>query len=108
MASYTPYLGAIQTGGRFWKACRKTLFSVPSALELFGKKLRALRTDRRLSQEKLAELCDVHRNYIGRIERAERNISFDYVMRLAFGLSVRPEVLFKLIPRPKKLPPKKE
>jgi transcriptional regulator with XRE-family HTH domain len=79
---------------------------VPSALELFGKKLRALRKDRRLSQEKLAELCDVHRNYIGRIERAERNISFDYVIRIAFGLSVRPEVLFHLIPRPKKLPPK--
>lgn len=88
--------------------CRKTLYSVPSALVLFGKQLRALRTNRRLSQEKLAELCDVHRNYIGRIERAERNISFDYVMRLAYGLSVRPAELFKLIPRPKRLPAKHE
>jgi transcriptional regulator with XRE-family HTH domain len=75
---------------------------------LFGKKLRAIRNDRGLSQEKLAELCDVHRNYIGRIERAERNISFDYIIRLAYGLSIRPEALFKLIPRPKRLPQKGE
>ena len=77
---------------------------MPSALVLFGKQLRALRKARRLSQEKLAELCDVHRNYIGRIERAERNISFEYVIRLAYGLSIRPAELFKRIPKPRKLP----
>jgi transcriptional regulator with XRE-family HTH domain len=58
-----------------------------------------LRNERRLSQEKLAELCAVHRNYIGRVERAETNIKFDSVIRLSVGLKVRPEQLFKLIPR---------
>jgi transcriptional regulator with XRE-family HTH domain len=72
---------------------------VPSALVLFGKQLRALRTQRRLSQEKLAELCAVHRNYIGRVERAETNMKFDSVVRLSVGLKVRPEQLFKNIPR---------
>jgi transcriptional regulator with XRE-family HTH domain len=72
---------------------------VPSALDLFGKQLRALRTERRLSQEKLAELCAVHRNYIGRVERAETNMKFDSVIRLSVGLKVRPEQLFKGIPR---------
>jgi transcriptional regulator with XRE-family HTH domain len=52
-----------------------------------------------LSQEKLAELCAVHRNYIGRIERAETNIKFDNVMRLSAGLKVPPAKLFALIPR---------
>ncbi len=77
----------------------KDPISVPSARELFGKEIRALRDDRGLSQEKLAELCAVHRNYIGRIERAETNIKFDSIMKLAAGLKVRPERLFRRIPR---------
>jgi len=59
-----------------------------------------MRKERRLSQEKLAELCAVHRNYIGRVERAETNIRFDSVIRLSAGLKVRPDKLFKLISRP--------
>jgi transcriptional regulator with XRE-family HTH domain len=72
---------------------------VPSALVLFGRQLRVLRKDRELSQEKLAELCGVHRNYIGRVERAETNMKFDRLIKLSAGLKVRPEQLFKLIPR---------
>jgi len=72
---------------------------VPSALVLFGRQVRSLRNERRLSQEKLAELCAVHRNYIGRVERAETNVKFDSIIRLSVGLKVRPEQLFKLIPR---------
>jgi transcriptional regulator with XRE-family HTH domain len=72
---------------------------VPSALVLFGRQLRDLRLDRELSQEKLAELCGVHRNYIGRVERAETNMKFDRVIKLAAGLKVRPEQLFRPIPR---------
>ncbi|MGC2694898.1 MAG: helix-turn-helix transcriptional regulator [Candidatus Angelobacter sp.] len=72
---------------------------MPSALVLFGKQVRILRNERRLSQEKLAELCAVHRNYIGRVERAETNIKFDSIVRLSAGLKVRPEQLFQLIPR---------
>ena len=44
-------------------------------------------------------MCAVHRNYIGRVERAETNVKFDSVIRLSVGLKVRPEQLFKLIPR---------
>jgi transcriptional regulator with XRE-family HTH domain len=72
---------------------------VPSALVLFGKQVRALRIGKRLSQEKLAELCAVHRNYIGRVERAETNIKFDSIVRLSAGLKVRPEQLFRAIPK---------
>ncbi len=79
-----------------------------SALVLFGRQLRKLRESRRLSQEKLAELCDLHRHYIGRIERAERVISFEYMMRIAFGLAIPPAQLYKLIPAPKRLPKKGE
>lgn len=73
---------------------------MPSALDLFGKKVKLLRIERRLSQEKLAAMCAVHRNYIGRVERGKTNIKFDRLMKLAGGLRVRPAELFKLIPKP--------
>jgi transcriptional regulator with XRE-family HTH domain len=41
-----------------------------------------------MSQERLAELADLHRTYVGSIERRERNVSIDNVERLAFALGV--------------------
>jgi transcriptional regulator with XRE-family HTH domain len=64
--------------------------------------------ERHLSQEKLAELCDFHRNQIGRIERAEQTVSFDGLLQLSHGLSVPPKELFRLIPVQKRLPVKKK
>jgi transcriptional regulator with XRE-family HTH domain len=64
---------------------------------IFGKRVRALRLERRLSQEKLAELADLHRNYVGGIERGERNVSLLNIVKLAHGLNVRPTKLVELI-----------
>ncbi|HET9282802.1 MAG TPA: helix-turn-helix transcriptional regulator [Candidatus Angelobacter sp.] len=79
-----------------------------NALVLFGKQLRKLRESRELSQEKLAELCGFQTNQIGRIERAERTVSFEGIMRISYGLSISPAELFKLIPAAKRLPRKGE
>jgi len=83
-------------------------YSVPSALVLFGKQLKKLRKRRELSQERLGELCDFNRQYIGRIERGERVISFEFMMRIAFILKVRPAELYKQIPAPNHMPKKGE
>ena len=55
---------------------------------MFASSMRSLRLMRNLSQEKLAELCDVHRTYIGSVERGECNISIDNMDRIAKGLGV--------------------
>jgi len=62
--------------------------------KLFGKRLRELRTDRGLSQEQLADLAGLHRNYIGNIERGENGIGIDNIVLLARTLKVKPAVLF--------------
>lgn len=57
-------------------------------IETFARNIRLLRTQAALTQENLAELADLHRTYIGSIERAERNVSLENVERLAKALKV--------------------
>jgi transcriptional regulator with XRE-family HTH domain len=46
-----------------------------------------------LSQERLAEKADLHPNYIGEVERGEKTISVDALVRIAKALKVRVAVL---------------
>ncbi|MCE2394513.1 helix-turn-helix transcriptional regulator [Candidatus Poribacteria bacterium] len=57
-------------------------------LKKFGDRVRSLRNQAGISQEKLAEMAEMHRTYISGIERGERNVSLINIMRLASALNV--------------------
>lgn len=59
-------------------------------LRAFGASVRAIRLDRALSQEALAERAGLHRTYVGDIERGRRNVSLVNIDRLARALSTSP------------------
>lgn len=50
--------------------------------------IRAHRKNRDLSQEQLAELCGLHRTYVGSVERAERNVTLSTLVAFASALDV--------------------
>jgi transcriptional regulator with XRE-family HTH domain len=61
----------------------------------FGEKVRQLRTELGISQEKLAEICALHRTYIGSVERGERNISLINILRISRALKTTPSRLLE-------------
>jgi DNA-binding XRE family transcriptional regulator len=73
--------------------------NIGGALLLFGAEIRKLRLKRNLSQERLAELTGLQRNYVGMVERGECNISLIAVLALARVLSVKPAKLMASISR---------
>lgn len=60
----------------------------------FGDRLRLLRAQAGLSQERLAEQAGLHRTYVGSVERGERNVSLDNIHALADALRVPVAELF--------------
>ena len=61
----------------------------------FGYNLRKIRKAKNLSQENLADLCGLHRTYVGSIERGERNVSLKNIVSLARALDVSPANLLE-------------
>ncbi len=57
-------------------------------LKKFGKRVRQLRDERGISQERLGELAKVHRTYVGMIERGEKNITLTNIEKIARALKI--------------------
>jgi len=64
-------------------------------LNLFGENVRKYRRLLNISQEELAHRADLHRTYIGMIERAEKNITLVNIEKIANALEVKIEDLLK-------------
>lgn len=59
----------------------------------FGRKVRQRRYELELSIEKLAEKADLHPNYVGSVERGERNIALENIIAIARALRCSPKDL---------------
>jgi len=66
-----------------------------SILNQFGNRVQSIRKSANLSQENLAELCGLHRTYIGMIERGEKNITLKNIEKLSIALNVNVADLLK-------------
>ena len=66
-----------------------------NSLISLGKRIRYLRKQRGLSQEDLALECEINRNYLSDLERGRRNPSLLILDKIANGLNVTLEELFK-------------
>lgn len=60
----------------------------------FGKRLATVRKKRGITQEKLAEIVEVHRTYIGFIEQGKRNPSIGNIHKIATALKIPIKDLF--------------
>ena len=66
-----------------------------SLRQIMAENLRFLRLAAHISQEELAELCDLHRTYISDIERCNRNVSIDNIGKIAKALHITASDLLK-------------
>jgi transcriptional regulator with XRE-family HTH domain len=64
--------------------------------KVLAENIRAIRRQKGLSQEELAEICGLHRTYVGSVERAERNVTLSTLEAFATALGVSvPDLLAK-------------
>ncbi|MBK1721520.1 helix-turn-helix domain-containing protein [Thiocystis violacea] len=62
---------------------------------LLGENIKKHRLERNLSQEQLADLCSLHRTYVGSIERGERNVSLENIVLISKALGISPSILLQ-------------
>ena len=65
----------------------------------FGERLRAVRHDKQMTLEQVAEGSGLHANYVGSVERGERNISLYNIWRIAHSLRVEVHALMLELPK---------
>lgn len=63
-------------------------------IKVFGTNVRYYRSQLNISQEKLGEICSLHRTYISDIERFTRSISLENIQKIANGLGIETYKLF--------------
>ena len=65
--------------------------------KVVGQRIRNYRTQKGLSQDKLAELSGFHPTYIGQLERGEKNATLESIEKITFALQISLSTLFERI-----------
>ncbi|MCK9223928.1 MAG: helix-turn-helix transcriptional regulator [Candidatus Muirbacterium halophilum] len=60
-----------------------------------GQKIKKFRMEKNITQEKLAEIIDVHFTYIGRIERGEKTPSLKTLKKITQALNISSDLLIE-------------
>lgn len=71
------------------------LIDLRNIKKLIGRRIAKELKQQGISQEKLAELADMHRTFIGVLERGETNPTVETAYRISLALNVKLEVLLK-------------
>lgn len=71
--------------------------STKQLAKALGERIRVLRLDKGLSQEQLGERSGLHTNYIGQIERGEKNLTIESLQKISRSLEIPLEQLFHSI-----------
>jgi len=90
IAVYSESLNSNSPGGFFMVSKDRR-----ELLRSFGRRLRGLRKEAGLSQERLAHLAGIDRTYIGGAERGERNVSIVNLARISNALGISLSELMK-------------
>ncbi len=61
----------------------------------FGRAVRKVRLSKDISQEKFADMCDLHRTYISDVELGKRNVSLENIEKIANSLDMKISELFQ-------------
>lgn len=61
----------------------------------FGERIKSLRSQEKLSQEKFALQIDMDRTYLASVESGKRNISIENIYKIANGFGITLEELFR-------------
>ena len=73
------------------------LIAQPDLKKGFGAELRRRRIASGISQERLAELADLHRTYISAVESGRRNLTLESIQRLATALGASVASFFSAV-----------
>lgn len=66
----------------------------------FGARIRARREELGLSQEAAAVQCRIHWTQLGKVERGQRSLRLENIIKIAFGLNTTPGALLDGLPQP--------
>jgi transcriptional regulator with XRE-family HTH domain len=75
----------------------KYLPAETTLLESIGNSIRKVRRKQDISQEDLANICEIERGYMGRVERGEVNVSILKLKKIADALKIEISELLKTI-----------
>lgn len=70
-------------------------FAMNNIKNQIGENIKFHRHKQKLSQEELADICSLHRTYIGSVERGERNISLENIVVISRALKISPSTLLQ-------------